>query len=106
MSDSTDDANDGKYVASIGSHRFLAPQMGGDSEEIELYQKGGFHPVHLGDLYDGGRGSSSELLLSFRHSLAGYRRDIRTSSDSLYCLELRWQQCRRLWRGCRYLVTY
>jgi serine/threonine protein kinase len=34
--------------------RFLLPQLGGaDTEDVERYQRGGFHPVHLGDVYDG-----------------------------------------------------
>jgi hypothetical protein len=33
--------------------RFLLPQLGGaDTEDVERYQRGGFHPVHLGDVYD------------------------------------------------------
>ncbi|CAH0043643.1 unnamed protein product [Clonostachys solani] len=30
-------------------------QSVGYSEEVERYEKGGFHPVHLGDRYDKGR---------------------------------------------------
>jgi len=26
-----------------------------DTEDLERYELGGFHPVHLGDVYDGGR---------------------------------------------------
>ncbi|KAJ4313792.1 hypothetical protein N0V84_009253 [Fusarium piperis] len=48
--DDTDDAS----VLSDDSLRFLPAQVG-DTEELELYQTGGFHPVHLGDLYDEGR---------------------------------------------------
>ena len=37
-------------------NRFLFPlNVGSVYEEIELYEAGGFHPVHLGDTYDGGR---------------------------------------------------
>lgn len=35
--------------------RFLLPQGVGDTEDVERYEPGGFHPVHLGDRYDGGR---------------------------------------------------
>ncbi|KJZ72113.1 hypothetical protein HIM_08486 [Hirsutella minnesotensis 3608] len=35
--------------------RFLIPQGVGNTEDIERYELGGFHPVHLGDRYDGGR---------------------------------------------------
>ncbi|EQK98522.1 Protein kinase-like domain protein [Ophiocordyceps sinensis CO18] len=35
--------------------RFLLPQGVGDTEDIERYKPGGFHPVHLGDRYDDGR---------------------------------------------------
>ncbi|KAF1841475.1 kinase domain-containing protein [Cucurbitaria berberidis CBS 394.84] len=36
--------------------RFLLPQgVGVDTEDIEKYRPGGFHPVHLGDRYDDGR---------------------------------------------------
>ncbi len=35
--------------------RFLLPQGVGDTEDVENYKPGGFHPVHLGDKYDGGR---------------------------------------------------
>jgi serine/threonine-protein kinase SRPK3 len=34
--------------------RFLAAGVG-DTEDLERYERGGLHPVHLGDLYDGGR---------------------------------------------------
>ncbi|KAI0536750.1 kinase-like protein [Xylaria digitata] len=34
--------------------RFLLPQVG-DSEDVERYEPGGFHPAHLGDTYDEGR---------------------------------------------------
>ncbi|KAK0108045.1 hypothetical protein ONS95_002870 [Cadophora gregata] len=36
------------------SPRFL-PAGIGDTEDLERYEPGGFHPVHLGDEYDGGR---------------------------------------------------
>ncbi|WEW58184.1 hypothetical protein PRK78_003652 [Emydomyces testavorans] len=36
--------------------RFLLPQgVGVSTEDVERYQAGGFHPVHLGDRYDRGR---------------------------------------------------
>lgn len=35
--------------------RFLLPQGVGDTEEVENYEPGGFHPVHLGDTFDDGR---------------------------------------------------
>lgn len=35
--------------------RFLLPQGVGNTEDIERYAPGGFHPVHLYDRYDGGR---------------------------------------------------
>lgn len=35
--------------------RFLLPQGVGDTEDVEKYRPGGFHPVHLGDRYDNGR---------------------------------------------------
>lgn len=35
--------------------RFLLPQDVGDTEDVEGYKLGGFHPVHLGDRYDDGR---------------------------------------------------
>lgn len=35
--------------------RFLLPQGVGDTEDIERYKAGGFHPVHLGDCFDGDR---------------------------------------------------
>jgi serine/threonine-protein kinase SRPK3 len=39
---------------SLPEPRFLLPQLGGaDTEDVERYQRGGFHPVHLGDVYDG-----------------------------------------------------
>jgi serine/threonine-protein kinase SRPK3 len=41
-------------VESIHTARFLLPGVG-DTEDIERYERGGFHPVHLGDRYDGGR---------------------------------------------------
>jgi serine/threonine-protein kinase SRPK3 len=34
--------------------RFLLPCIRG-TEELEDYAPGGFHPVHLGDTFDGGR---------------------------------------------------
>jgi serine/threonine-protein kinase SRPK3 len=34
--------------------RFLLPNVG-DTEDIERYTPGGFHPVHLGDVYDNKR---------------------------------------------------
>lgn len=37
------------------SFRFHLPQGVGFTEEVEEYRTGGFHPVHLGDKYDGGR---------------------------------------------------
>ncbi|KAE9379499.1 kinase-like protein [Stipitochalara longipes BDJ] len=34
--------------------RFLAVQLdGAETEDVEKYERGGFHPVHLGDVYDG-----------------------------------------------------
>lgn len=36
------------------SDRFLLPQGVGDTEDVERYQPGGFHPVHLGDTFDDG----------------------------------------------------
>ncbi len=37
------------------SNRFQLPQGVGDTEDVERYQPGGFHPVHLGDKFDDGR---------------------------------------------------
>jgi len=36
------------------SPRFLLAGVG-DTEDLERYERGGFHPVHLGDRYDDGR---------------------------------------------------
>lgn len=36
------------------SHRFLLPDFE-DTEDLEKYRLGGFHPVHLRDTYHGGR---------------------------------------------------
>lgn len=36
------------------SARYL-PIIIDDTEDLEKYEAGGFHPVHLGDLYDDGR---------------------------------------------------
>lgn len=36
------------------SFRFLPAGLG-DTEDLERYTPGGFHPVHIGDLYDAGR---------------------------------------------------
>ncbi|KAF7560860.1 hypothetical protein G7046_g3291 [Stylonectria norvegica] len=46
-----DDDIDCVSIHSDDSLRFLPAQVG-DTEELERYEKGGFHPVHLGDLYD------------------------------------------------------
>ncbi|EEU47043.1 uncharacterized protein NECHADRAFT_78065 [Fusarium vanettenii 77-13-4] len=54
MTGFADNDADGASVRSDDSFRFLPAQVG-DTEELELYQEGGFHPVHLGDLYDDGR---------------------------------------------------
>lgn len=36
--------------------RFLLPEgVGDDTEQVEWYKPGGFHPVHLGDTFDEGR---------------------------------------------------
>ncbi|KAF5672550.1 CMGC SRPK kinase [Fusarium heterosporum] len=35
--------------------RFLLPQGVGETEDVEGYRIGGFHPVHLGEKYDDGR---------------------------------------------------
>ncbi|KAF5001947.1 hypothetical protein FGRMN_688 [Fusarium graminum] len=35
--------------------RFLLPQGVGETEDVEGYRIGGFHPVHLGETYDNGR---------------------------------------------------
>ncbi|TQW10224.1 protein kinase [Cordyceps javanica] len=35
--------------------RFFLPQGVGDTEDVEGYRAGGFHPVHLGDTFDGKR---------------------------------------------------
>uniref|UniRef100_A0A0B7KKZ2 EKC/KEOPS complex subunit BUD32 n=1 Tax=Bionectria ochroleuca TaxID=29856 RepID=A0A0B7KKZ2_BIOOC len=45
---------DCQSVRSDDSFCYLLPQVG-DSEEVERYEKGGFHTVHLGDLYNDGR---------------------------------------------------
>lgn len=54
MSGTVDVDTDGTSIVSDDSLRFLPAQVG-DTEELELNRKGGFHPVHLGDLYDGCR---------------------------------------------------
>ncbi|KAH8903709.1 kinase-like protein [Coniochaeta sp. PMI_546] len=36
------------------SWKYLPFELG-DFEDLENYEQGGFHPVHLGDVYDGGR---------------------------------------------------
>lgn len=41
------------YSASL--NRYTLPQGVGDTEEVENYRSGGFHPVHLGDTFDSGR---------------------------------------------------
>jgi serine/threonine protein kinase len=39
---------------SLPDSRFLLPQLrDADTEDVEKYQRGGLHPVHLGDIYDG-----------------------------------------------------
>ncbi|KAJ4328830.1 hypothetical protein N0V84_000617 [Fusarium piperis] len=40
---------------SCRSLRYLLPNGVDDTEEVERYEVGGFHPVHLGDLFDEGR---------------------------------------------------
>ena len=35
--------------------RFLLPQGVGDTEDVEKYKPGGFHPVHFGDRFDAER---------------------------------------------------
>ena len=35
--------------------RFEIPQGVGNTEDVEYYQPGGFHPVHIGDYYHDGR---------------------------------------------------
>ncbi|RSL61851.1 hypothetical protein CEP53_004937 [Fusarium sp. AF-6] len=45
---SLEDDDDSSY-----SFRFLLPNVG-ETEEVERYETGGFHPVHLGDLFDKG----------------------------------------------------
>lgn len=35
--------------------RFLLPQGVGETEDVENYRLGGFHPTHLGDKFDDGR---------------------------------------------------
>jgi serine/threonine protein kinase len=37
---------------SLPSPRFILVSLG-DTEDLERYEPGGFHPVHLGDVYDG-----------------------------------------------------
>lgn len=39
--------------AETSSFRFLLVNF--DAEDLERYESGGFHPVHLGDRYDNGR---------------------------------------------------
>ncbi|KAI9149293.1 Serine/threonine-protein kinase spk-1 [Paramyrothecium foliicola] len=46
--------DDDESFHSNDSLRFLAPQVG-DCEEVEFYEKGGYHPVHIGDRYDDDR---------------------------------------------------
>ncbi|ATY60334.1 kinase domain-containing [Cordyceps militaris] len=40
---------------SYPSPRFLLPEGVEDTEDVENYEPGGFHPVHLGDTFDDGR---------------------------------------------------
>lgn len=54
MASFPDDASGEGSTFSEDSLRFLPAQVG-DTEDLELYRKGGFHPVHLGDLYDDSR---------------------------------------------------
>jgi serine/threonine-protein kinase SRPK3 len=40
-------------VESLPEPRFLLPQLSGaDTEDVEKYRRGGFHPVYLGDVYN------------------------------------------------------
>lgn len=47
---------------SSDSIHFLLPQGVGDTEDVERYKRGGFHPVHVGDQYDDGRYKISHKL--------------------------------------------
>ncbi|KAI0118844.1 kinase domain-containing protein [Nemania sp. FL0031] len=52
MSDPWWDEEEDDYLSI--SPRFILPNLG-DTEDIEKYAPGGFHPVHLGDDFDNGR---------------------------------------------------
>lgn len=54
MTPSSRNNDDSASILSDASLRFLPAQVG-DTEDLELYRKGGLHPVHLGDHYDGNR---------------------------------------------------
>jgi serine/threonine protein kinase len=51
---SSDTGESAESLRSDDSLRFLAPQLG-DCEEVEFYSKGGYHPTHIGDLFDNDR---------------------------------------------------
>lgn len=97
--------------------RFLPLLQLGDSEEFEWYRKGGFHPVHLGDLFDDGRyrivhklgsGGFSTVWLAFDNSLSTWvalkivvaRRSRVVEEKALIC-----DRITSGWDDCR-LVTY
>ncbi|RSL89497.1 hypothetical protein CEP52_014904 [Fusarium oligoseptatum] len=80
MAGFVDDNTNSASVLSNDSLRFLPAQVG-DTEELELYQRGGFHPVHLGDLYDDcryrivhklGAGGFSTVWLAYDSLLSGW----------------------------------
>ncbi|KAF9771001.1 hypothetical protein IL306_011375 [Fusarium sp. DS 682] len=54
MSSSIGDDTSNASIASDESFRFETVQIS-DTEEPEFYRKGGFHPVHIGDHFDGRR---------------------------------------------------
>ncbi|KAM6536459.1 hypothetical protein FALCPG4_002463 [Fusarium falciforme] len=64
---------------SCRSFRFLLPSVG-DTEDVERYEPGGFHPVHLGDKFDKGRYRVAHKLGAGGFSTVWLARDLVESS--------------------------
>lgn len=71
------------------SHYRYVPSMLDDIESLEGYRAGGYHPVHLGDMFDGGRYKVLHKLGYGGGSTVWLARDLRPETPSCTLVSLK-----------------